>query len=353
MNFQDKIDQLTQQITDDPDNDEAYFKRGELYFRQKAYDKAQKDYEKALQINPEYSLALLAQGYILALKKDTSFISVFETAKSFFSPSTDEYGWIGRIVQESQNILENATPSDYNERGIKFSDMGLMWQAIEDYSLAIKEDSSYDYAYYNRGLAYNEVEEYQLAIEDFTKTIELDPDDSWGYNDRGNSYNYLKQYNKALVDYKSGLERDSENSSLYNNIADLYFGLGEFEQAVHYFEEAVKRKPQEATYLTNFAELYICMHQYIQALEMLNKHESVIKDSMYALVADILRLLIYTIQQQDTYTLEQQLIVAKEKQVETHWNFDNLMRWWENNQALDENTRTKIKEYLDIAKSLE
>ncbi|HAS42283.1 MAG TPA: hypothetical protein DCS93_17530 [Microscillaceae bacterium] len=349
MNFQEKIDLLTQQIANDPDNDQAYFQRGELYFRQKAYDQAQKDYEEALRINPEYSLALIAQGYILALKKDTSCLSVFEAVKDILSPESEEYGWLGRIAHESQYILEDATPSRYNERGIKLSDMGLIWQAVEDYSLAIQESNHYEYAYYNRGLAYNEVAQYQLAVEDFTIAIELNPDDSWSYNDRGNSYNYLKQYDLALADYKQGLEHDPENSALYNNIADLYFALGEFESAVYYFEEAIQRKPQEAAYTTNFAELYICMQQYSMALEVLNKYRVSINDSIYALVANILRLLIHTIQQQDTQALEQQLLLAQQKQQETHWNFDNLMRWWENNQALDQDVRAKIKRYLEIA----
>jgi len=352
MNFQDKIDHLTQQITDDSDNDKAYFERGELYFRQKAYNQAQKDYEEAMRINPEYSLALIAQGYILALKKDPAYVPVFETVKGFFSPESEEYGWIGRIIHESQHILEDATPSRYNERGIKLSNMGLVWQAIEDYSLALEKNNQYEYAYYNRGLAHNEVEAYQLAIEDFTKAIELAPDDSWGYNDRGNSYIYLKQYDMALADYKQGLARDPENSALYNNIADLYFALGEFEPAVHYFEEAIKRKPHEAVYTTNFAELYICMQEYTQALEVLNKHQASIQASIYALVADILRLLVFTIQQQDTQALEKQLLLAKARQQEAHWNFDNLIRWWENDQALDQDIRAKIKGYLDIAISL-
>ncbi len=353
MNFQEEINHLSSLIAEDPDNDAAYFERGELYFRQKAYDKALLDYQVACQINPEYSLALLAQGYLLALKGDAGFSLPCENAKRLYPSNSDAYGWIEQIKQCTQYILDHPpTPSKYNERGIKLSDIGLQWHAIEDYTLGIQADPSQGYIYYNRGLAYNEVEAYPLAIPDFGKAIELDPEDPWGYNDRGNCYNYLGQYDLALVDYQRGLQQAPENSALYNNLADVYFTLESFDQSVHYLKQAIKRDAQNVSYLVTLAELYICMNEYTQVVVLLKRQATVIEESSYALVANILNLLLYTIRQQDTQALEQKLLLAQKQKIDTHWNFDHLVRWWKKDQTLTENIREKIKAYLDIAVAL-
>lgn len=354
MNFQEKIDKLTQLISEDSDNDEAYFKRAELYFRQKEYDKALQDYQTAYRVNPEYGLAIIAQGYLLAFKGDQAFTQALNEALLLYPDESDAHHWIMGIQDLSQSLSEgDETPSQYNQRGIKLADLGLFWLAIEDYSKAIQIDEKYSYAYYNRGLAYNDVEEHQLAIEDFTKSITLDPNDPWGYNDRGNSYNSLKQYDKAIADYKQGLEQDPEIDALYNNLADVYFTLEDFDKSVHYFKEAIKRNPTEATYLITLAEVYICMHAYDRATQMLDNHQELIDTSEYKLVAQILSLLLHTIYQQATNELEKVLRLAQQMQIDTQWNFDNLIRWWEKNQVLAEDVRKKIKGYLDIVMTLE
>ena len=353
MNFQEKIDKLTQLISEDSDNDEAYFKRAELYFRQKEHDKALQDYQAAYQVNPEYGLAIIAQGYLLALKDDKAFTQALDEALLLYPDESDAHNWVTDIQDLSQLISEGeGTTSQYNQRGIKLADLGLFWLAIEDYSKAIQIDDKYSYAYYNRGLAYNDVEEHQLAIEDFTKAIKLEPTDPWGYNDRGNSYNSLKQYDKAIADYKQGLEQDPEIDALYNNLADVYFTLEDFDKSVHYFNEAIKRNPGEATYLINLAEVYICMNAYDLATQMPDNQQELIGTSEYKLVAQILGLLLQTIHQQATSELEQVLKLAQQMHIDAQWNFDNLMRWWEKNQALSEEIRGQLKTYLDMAITL-
>lgn len=60
--FQVGVDVITEGLTLQPNADELYVARGVLYVQLAEYDKAQDDFEKAYQLNPNQSLSTAAQG---------------------------------------------------------------------------------------------------------------------------------------------------------------------------------------------------------------------------------------------------------------------------------------------------
>ena len=67
----------------------------------------------------------------------------------------------------------------YNNRGNAYNGLGNYRQAIEDYNRAIEIKPDYADAYNNRGIAYNSLGNYRQAIEDYDRAIEIKP----GYAD--------------------------------------------------------------------------------------------------------------------------------------------------------------------------
>ena len=65
---------------------------------------------------------------------------------------------------------------EYFNKGVDALTQKNYKQAIELYSLAIKEDPSYTKAYYNRANAKLTIKAYEDAINDFDLTIRQDPD---------------------------------------------------------------------------------------------------------------------------------------------------------------------------------
>ncbi|MGB6873762.1 MAG: tetratricopeptide repeat protein [Dehalococcoidia bacterium] len=104
-----------------PDNADAYYKRGDAYSEIGDYDKAIADYNEAIELNPSDALAYFNRGYA--------------------------YGEIG----------------DYEK-------------AIVDYSKAIELNPSDALAYYNRGLDYHNKGEVLKAVSDLEKCIGLSTD---------------------------------------------------------------------------------------------------------------------------------------------------------------------------------
>jgi tetratricopeptide (TPR) repeat protein len=126
---------------------ETYFKLGVDSSQKGEYKKAVSDYNKAIEINPEFVVA-------------------------------------------------------YLDRGFTYSKMGEYEKAMSDYNKAIEINPRYAKAYYNRGFLYRKMGEYDKAISDYTKAIEIDSKYSLAYYNRGNAYYYKGEYENAWEDIK-------------------------------------------------------------------------------------------------------------------------------------------------------
>ena len=88
----------------------------------------------------------------------------------------------------------------YYSRGYVYGELGQHERAIQDYDQAIRLDPSHAEAYGNRGLAYALLGQYDRAVQDFDKTIQLHPSYAADYGNRGYAYGQLGQNAEADAD---------------------------------------------------------------------------------------------------------------------------------------------------------
>ena len=157
-----KIEEYTEKIKKDPDNNTYYYNRGNTLNNLKEYDKAIEDYNKVIELDPKHSFA-------------------------------------------------------YNNRGNSHYYKKLYDNAIKDYDKAIELDPNYADAYNNRGVAHNSLGEYEKAISDFDKAIELNPNYSLAYNNKGVAFKNLGKFNEAIKNYDKAIELDPNYTLAYNN----------------------------------------------------------------------------------------------------------------------------------------
>lgn len=129
----------------------AYSNRGSAYVRKHQHDRAIRDYEEAIKLNPKYAVA-------------------------------------------------------YFNRGSAYDDMGLHNRAIKNYSKALQINPELASAYVNRGVAYGNKGRYERAIEDFDKAIELNSKDAITYFNRGIAGRRRGKRDKAIADFHKALE---------------------------------------------------------------------------------------------------------------------------------------------------
>jgi len=129
-----------------------------------------------------------------------------ETAEIYFSRGVDssQKGDFRRAVSDYNKAID-VNPEfvvAYLNRGYSYSRMGEFDKAIADYTKAIELNPRYAIAYHNRGFVYRKMGDYDRAILDFTKAIEIDPKYASAYYYRGHIYHYKGEYEKAWDDIK-------------------------------------------------------------------------------------------------------------------------------------------------------
>jgi len=200
-------------INVDPNYFMGYFVRALILAdsNRKEYDKAIKDYTKAIELNLDFADAYYNRGLAWQNKNENKkAIDDFEKA----------------ILQYDKDLIDNPNNANiYNIKGLILYNRTAYEKAIENYTKAIKINSNFTDAYYNRGLALvaiKEEEEYDNAINDYTKAIELNPNyaDVY-YFDRGNAWKAKKKYEKAINDYTDAIriKPDFENAYYYRGLA--------------------------------------------------------------------------------------------------------------------------------------
>jgi len=164
---------------------DIFFNLGDIYIFQNEYIKAIDFYEKALQIKPNFTSAIVALGLTYTdLKQHQKAIEYYSRAVK---------------ITPIFNI-------DFNARAIAYHMLGQYQGAIDDFNKAIELNPKYYFAYSNRGHTYNDLGQYQKAIDDFNKAIELNPQFAIAYNNRGNAHGDLGQYQKAIDDFNKAIE---------------------------------------------------------------------------------------------------------------------------------------------------
>ncbi len=134
----------------------------------------------------------------------------------------------------------------YNNRGNAYDDLGEYQQAIEDYDKAIELNPEDPDAYINRGLSYNSLGKYQQATEDYDKAIELNPEDPDAYYSRGLAYNSLGVYHAAIEDYGNAIELNPEYAVAYNNRGVTYGNLDQNQKEIEDYDKAIELNPEYA-----------------------------------------------------------------------------------------------------------
>jgi tetratricopeptide (TPR) repeat protein len=178
--------------------------RGITKKNRRDYAGAISDYDKAIELNPDYTRSYCNRGF----------------AYGFLDKYTESLSDLDKAIKLDPGYVEA-----YTLRGITKDDMGDHAGAIADFSKSIELQPDYIVAYHHRGYVRHQTGDYTGAMADFNTAIEIDPTYVVEYQGRGELYCTLKNYKAAIADFKMMLEIDPANKDAGGLIHDAELKL--------------------------------------------------------------------------------------------------------------------------------
>jgi tetratricopeptide (TPR) repeat protein len=126
----------------------------------------------------------------------------------------------------------------YYNRGFLRYQLGEREGALADYNRAIALEAGNAFAYYNRGIVRYELGDRSGAVDDYSQAIALNPTLTLAYYNRGIARYYLGDKKAALEDYERAIALDSNYPPAYYNRGNVRARLGELEGASADFQKA-------------------------------------------------------------------------------------------------------------------
>jgi tetratricopeptide (TPR) repeat protein len=269
--------------------EEALYKKGQ-------YEDAIGCYDKAIELDPDYSDAWYNKGLALYnLRRYEEAILCYE--KVIELKPDDSYAWnnkgfslknLGRyadaiVCYDKAIELKPDDLSAWNNKGISLDNLGRYEEAIECYEKAIELKPYYFYAWSNKGISLDNLGLYADAIVCYDKAIKLKPYDSYAWNNKGVSLYNLGHDADAIVCYDKAIELKPDYYAAWNNKGLSLKNLGRYADAIECFDNSIELLPEESIAWNNKGESFCKLNKYQEAIECF-------KETGIGLLAIIVRL---------------------------------------------------------------
>ena len=245
-----------------PNDVEAYIRRGIVYHRKGEYNSAVANFTRAIELDPSIPQLYLARGISYHHKGDYDSAIKDATKALELNPDNTEAYQHRALAYQSKGDYDHAiadftkvidlNPNDTNAycgRGHAYQSKDDYDRAIADFTKAIDLNPNDAVAYCGRGYAYQSKGDYDRAIEDCTKAVALAPNDAKVYSHRGIIYYYKGDYDRAIADYAKAVSLNPNYARAYNNRGAAYCDKGEVDLAIMDFNKAIQ-------FNSDYAEAY-------------------------------------------------------------------------------------------------
>lgn len=225
-------------------------KLGDLYMKNKMYDKAVKVYSQASRNEPNniFLLDALAQSYIFN-KEVPNAIATYE---SLVKIKEDDlvHARIGSLALQI---------GDYSKSLQHFKKAELSFPASADIKRSI-------------GFALYQLQRKKDAIEYLEKAVEINGTDVFSMSILSQLYQENKEYEKSDAMFDRILVIDGSNEAILNNYSYSLAVRGiKLDKALEMIQKALAKAPHNSHYLDTIGWIYFQLGQYDQALKFVNQ----------------------------------------------------------------------------------
>ncbi len=280
-----------------PNNDNVFYNRGIAKAELNDLNGAIDDFNMAIKNNPNYVGAYINRGntkkelnnYEGALKDFNKAIEINPKHSFAFYNRGFMYYDLNNFEEAVKNYnkaveINPKYSKAYNNRGLTKINMGDFAGALYDFTQAVKIDSDFGQAYFNRARLKMEMRDYDSAILDFSRSIKIEEVPNESYMNRGIIYYKKGNYSEALKDYNSAIKLVKNNPQYYINRGLLYKKTNSLKLALQDFEKAIELNPKYANSYRNRADVYTKLGNIEKAkqdIEIVKQLEGKIDEGLY------------------------------------------------------------------------
>jgi tetratricopeptide (TPR) repeat protein len=213
----------------EPTDARTFVEKGNQWYKLKEWNKAIKEYDGAINLDPKDVEALFNRGCCLA-----------------------QIGKLGKALPDFTEAIKlepKYAPSYYCRGNVRvlIGDIGELDKAIADLTKAIQLDQQYYLAFAVRASAFRIKGRYDKAMEDLNEAIRLDSNKSLAYRFRGIVHLRCQDYDKALEDLDKAIRIDPKDADAYFDRIDYHLTMGHLNAALQDAEVVIQFNPKSAT----------------------------------------------------------------------------------------------------------
>ncbi|KAF9576225.1 TOM (translocase of outer membrane) complex component [Mortierella alpina] len=202
---------------------DAQFELAEYYLGQREYQEAMDSYNKAIELNTTHmAKALNMRGTFTFLMGDGKKALVD----------------FNKAIELDPNYVQT-----YIKRGSIFMEQGDAEKTFNEFETAISIDAEDPNIYYHRGQVFFITGEYEHAAKDYIKSIELEPKFVFSHIQYGVAQYKLGNIADAMAIFKKALKDFPESGDVNNYYGELLLDQQNFDQAYERFDKAIQLKP--------------------------------------------------------------------------------------------------------------
>ncbi|MBO4263853.1 MAG: tetratricopeptide repeat protein [Bacteroidales bacterium] len=148
---------------------------------------------------------------------------------------------------------------------------GKYAQAIEQFNILSRLDTTDYWSFFYRGIAKYNLGDLRGARRDFDTAVRLNPVFTNGYHYRAITESRFGQYDRALADLEKAIQLRPGNVGLYYSRGVTFFLAQKFRDALRDFDYFIRKEPKDPSAHLNRGACYLYLGDTLKALTDYNK----------------------------------------------------------------------------------
>ena len=271
---------------------DLFFERGWIYFRCGNYPKAERDFQMALEHQPNHPWASLGMSELLVHFENFNRVDQFCKAALKGDVTCQQhalkllvkyYRYLGNLDAAQQTIdqlwkLAGDEPQELMACARLRSELGDPVKALDELNEILKKFPDLQAPLLLRGDCFRDIHNFNFAIEEYTQFLRFQPQDVPALLRRAQAYLEARKFSAAHADLDEIIKLDDTLAELFLVRSKVYREEGNLQDALTACRRSVRLDNRQAEVFAVQASIYQRLGEYANAIEEFSRSIELAED---------------------------------------------------------------------------